>query len=218
MFARRIAGLAVLAVVLSVGSSAFADFTADLYFTDTAGNPVGGLLEVPETQATVELVLWDNQVYGSVPGTDYIQWVHLNFSTSDVAALDPVGHWTWDPTLLGQLGGPGGTGGGNEIGQQDSNPDELWRPTSPVRIGSLSIPTPAYVMGGDNDYLLSLKGGTPNITETFVVAEIAAGGAASVSGGNLGTQDLTIRILPEPATIALLGLGAAMTLIRRKRA
>ena len=79
MFARRIVGSAVLAAVLLVGSAAYADFTADLYFTDAGGNPVGALLQVPQAQPTIELVLWDNQVYGAAGVADYIQWVHLNF-------------------------------------------------------------------------------------------------------------------------------------------
>jgi hypothetical protein len=219
MFARRIVGSAVLAAVLLVGSAAYADFTADLYFTDAGGNPVGALLQVPQAQPTIELVLWDNQVYGAAGVADYIQWVHLNFDASDTASLNPVAHWTWDPALLGQLSGDGSTGGGNEIGKQDGDPNVLWRPApNPVRIGSLSIPAPAYVNGGDNDHLLSLKGGTAGVTETFVASVLEPGGSAFVSDGTITTQDLTIRIMPEPATIALLGLGAAMTLLRRKRA
>ena len=117
------------------------------------------------------------------------------------------------------MSGDGSTGGGNEIGKQDGDPNVLWRPApNPVRIGSLSIPAPAYVNGGDNDHLLSLKGGTAGVTETFVASVLEPGGSAFVSDGTITTQDLTIRIMPEPATIALLGLGAAMTLLRRKRA
>jgi len=218
MFARRAAGLAVFSAVLVLGSAAYADFSADLYFTDAGGNPVGGLLEVPDAQPTIELVLWDNQVYSGTPGADFIQWVHLNFSASDTASLNPVAHWTWDPTLLVQLEMDGGLGAANAIGRinQDATP---WRPASPVRIGSLSIPTPAYVTGGDNDHLLSLKGGIAGLTETLVVDDgFVPAGIAAGSLGNLASQDLTIRVAPEPATMALLGLGAAMALLRRKRA
>jgi hypothetical protein len=216
MFARRAASLAVFSAVLVLGSAAYADFTAALYFTDAGGNPVGGLLEVADTQPTIELVLWDNQVYGGA-GADFIQWVHLNFSASDVAALNPVAHWTWDPGLLGQLDTDGGVGVANAIGKQDGKPDVLWRPASPVRIGSLSIPTPALLPGGNNDHLLSLKGGDfAQGTVTFVMADMTA--VAAESFGTMTLQDLTIRVAPEPATIALVGLGAAMALLRRKRA
>ncbi len=220
MFARKIAGFVVLAAVLLVGSAAYADFSSDLYWGDAAGNRLGGLTDtivVPETQATVDLVLWDNQVYGG-PGADYIQWVHLNFAHSDIATLNPIAHWTWDAALLGQLNVDGGLGTGTDIGKQDTDGLVLWMPASPVRIGSLAIPTPAYVNGGDNDHLLSLKtraGDDPNAV-TWVYADLATVAAEVL--GNLALQDLTVRITPEPATLVLLGLGAAMTLIRRKRA
>ncbi len=221
MSARRVAGLALLSAVLLAGSTAYADFGADLYWGDDAGNRLGGLtgtIVVPQAQPTTGLVLWDNQTYGSVFGTDYIEWVHLNFSASDVAALNPVGHWTWDPTLLARLEMDGGLGAANAIGRISQNPLGPWRPASPVRIGSLSIPTPAYVEGGDNDYLLSLKGGIAALTETFVACDFEVGGVAAGSQGTMTSQDLTIRVLPEPATMALLGLGAAVALVRRKPA
>ena len=220
MSARRIAGLAVLSAVLLAGSTACADFGADLYWGDDAGNRLGGLTDtivVPQAQPTTGLVLWDNQTYGSIFGTDYIEWVHLNFSASDVAALNPVGHWTWDPTLLARLEMDGGLGAANAIGRISLNPLGPWRPASPVRIGSLSIPTPAYVEGGDNDHLLSLKGGDPlQDNVTFMFADDST--AAAEVLGNMTLHDLTIRVLPEPATMALLGLGAAAALLRRKPA
>ncbi len=218
MFAHRAAGLTVLFAVLVLAGAAYADFSADLYFADSGGNVLGGLLQVPDTQPTIELVLWDNQVYGGA-GADFIQWVHLNFSASDTAGLNPVAHWTWDAGLLGQLNVDGGVGTATDIGKQDTDGLVLWMPASPVRIGSLSIPTPAYVNGGNNDHLLSLKGGVPdpiNPTVTWIYADLAT--AAAEVLGNMTLHDLTIRVAPEPATMALLGLGAAVALVRRKPA
>jgi len=213
MFTRKAACLAVVCAVLTVGSAAYGAFSADLYWGDEAGVQVANTLEIPEAQATIELVLWDNQVYGGA-GADYIQWVNLNLSSSS-AALNATTSWTWDAALLGQLTADASAPG--ILGRSDPAPDVLWRPVSPVRIGKLTINKPAYVEGGMNDYLLSLKGGAAGMDETFIAADFGAGGVAAPSVGNMPTQDLTIRVLPEPATIALLGIGAAMTFIRRRK-
>ena len=220
MFIRRVAGFLVLSAVLSAATAAPAAFSADLYFGDAAGNRLGGptnVLEVQSTQAVIELVLWDNQVYEGA-GADFIQWVHLNFSASDVAALDPIAHWTWDPALIAQLKADGSVGAPDAIGKQDDDPLSLWQPASPVRIGGLSIPTPPHSLTGNNDYLLSLKGGDPNPNDpktTVIWADMFHPAAESL--GNMTLRDLTIRVAPEPATLALLGVGAAVSLVRRKR-
>jgi len=220
MSVRGVASFVVLSAVMSIAGAAHGAFSADLYFGDAAGNRLGGptnVLEVQSTQAVVELVLWDNQVYGGA-GEDFIQWVHLNFSASDVAALDPIAHWTWDPALVAELKADGGVGAPGAIGKQDDDPTALWRPASPVRIGSLSIPTPPHSPTGNNDYLLSLRGGDPNPNDpkvTVIWADMFHPAAESL--GNMTLQDLTIRVAPEPATLALLGVGAAASLARRKR-
>lgn len=185
MSVRGVAGVVVRSAVLSLASAAHAAFSADLYFGDTVGNRLGGptnVLEVQSTQPVIELVLWDNQVYGGA-GADFIQWVHLNFSASDMAALDPISHWTWDANLLTQLKAEGSLGAPYAIGKQDDDPLSLWQPASPVRIGSLSIPTPAHVEGGNNDHLLSLKGGDPNPNDpkiTLIMADMYTAAAESL--------------------------------------
>lgn len=93
----------------------------------------------------------------------------------------------------------------------------------PFPVGTLSFPAPDYIEGGDNNYVLSLKGGdgvvgTATYTEGLGEYAIAGDPPNPSFPDSLTLTDYSFGITPEPATLALMALGSGVALfIRRKR-
>lgn len=77
--------------------------------------------------------------------------------------------------------------------------------------GSIFQSAPDGAQAGHNNMLTALNGSNPNGTWTLYIGDSASGDLGTLNGWTL-----SISAVPEPATIALLGLGA-LAMIRRRR-
>jgi hypothetical protein len=87
----------------------------------------------------------------------------------------------------------------------NNNPDEInwaaWNPGADMTFGSLSY--------------TNLGSSLNNITLAGVAVDYSAAGADA--GGRYYLQGFTADVIPEPATVGMLGLGALLTLALRRR-
>jgi hypothetical protein len=201
-----------VAVVLLAGQACFADFTADLTMT-------AGLTDLSKVSPgdTLTFTVMDTQAYNASAAGASINYFRLNFadSSSGVLAALQNGTWFWGSSL-GSL---------NFAVDNVLNPDLIVSaqglsgvtPASPITVGTLTITAPIT----PGTYTLSLAGGDQNIDSgTEIIGAQGAVIDAQPSGGFGGGITLTplsFTVMPEPATLALLGLGGLVTLLRRRR-
>jgi hypothetical protein len=129
---------------------------------------------------------------------------------------------TWDMFINNYDGGPTGTG-----------LDYTVVPTEVGRVDILTSAASPFDIGAgvlENCFLGGAPGGTPNPFATFscnITAAVGGGGtfqlrfAETDNAGyfNMGIDNVSISAVPEPGTLALLGLGlAALGFSRRKEA
>jgi len=201
------------AVVLLAGQACFAGFTGDL--TMTAG--LTDLNNVPGG-STLTFTVMDAQSYNSAGDGSSITLFQLNFdaSSAGIKAALQSGTWTWDPALA------------SLNSTVDSSLSDLIvatvgasgvKPGSPFALGTLSFTAPST----PGTYTLRLTGGdggaTPDPTNTWIGSTGTAwiDSTASTNGtGGLVLENKQFTVLPEPATLALLGLGGLAALLRRR--
>ena len=215
MFARK---FVVLAVLLMGVAPAYGAFDASLYM-DGGSLTNGGLVE----EATpIQLVVWDDQTWNNAIPHEFnrLTSIQLNFDASTIAMAGAA--WAWDTGIASAFGAgptddvvPDGLVYRNGYGSWP-DPD-----AASFSLGTLSFNAPAYIPAGNNTYTVSLGGGifdegTGEFTVTTLIGKELDDYAMAATGA-LAVEDFTFTVTPEPATIALLAMGGAAMLIRRKR-
>jgi len=208
------------AVVLLAGEACFADaFTAQL--TMTAG--MTDLNNVPGG-STLTITVMDNQTYTTSPSAgSTFHYFRLNFTDSSSGILTALqnGTWNWGSSLSSL----------NYSVDNVLNPDLIVSaqgltgvtPGSPITVGTLTFTVPTPIT--PTTYTLSLAGGDQNIdtgseiigSQGFVIDAQPSGPPENVGGGiTLQQPAFSFTVMPEPATLALLGLGGLVSLLRRR--
>lgn len=224
--------LGVAAVVLMLGQAAYAEFGAEIELVGPAPAEVTGgtLMEIVVSDI---LQNYNGSGDGSKMGSITLVFVD-SASLTDVAmdwdALTtglPVGEepWVWGGVLTPTLISDTDMSDGIVSWATDSL---TLAPAATFEVGRLKFYAPAYQDTGnpnDNIYRLSLAGMTGGGDATYM--SDASGRMYAVdpayadpSNGLYGTLVLgtyTFTVVPEPATLLLLGAGGALALIRRKR-
>jgi len=198
--------LAVLAVVLVAAPAAYADFSAEMVLTGPAvvdpGDPV--IVTVTLQNLTLEP--------DPGPGND-ISRIALNFSNSDPDLTGAT--WAWDAYV---------TGLGLNVDDTAMNPDEFVQVS---KIGTGVVPgvttfdlgTLTFTAPPEGLYTLNLSAGTTPSDVTVVAdgEDYMMDQSIYMSGYPLTLGVLDLEVTPEPATLALLGMGGAALLLRRRR-
>jgi len=196
--------------------AAYADFSTDLVFSTTTPT-------VDPDDTVVVTVTLTNLTLEDAPGPgDDLTRISLNFSNSDLdfTVGDLDAEWVWDPYIYNNPNHPVDPGLGLGATTWDSTADD------------------------DNFVLVSNagNGNRPDVTEfdlgtlTFVAPSPAVQTAYTINlTGQAGSDDLGTRVgdgdeyfsldlgtldvtvTPEPATLALLCMGGAALLLRRRR-
>jgi len=206
--------LAILTAVLVAAPAAYADFSADLVLSTTTPTVNPGD-SVVVTVSLADLTLTDTN-----PGDD-LSRISLNLSKSDLdfTVGDLNAGWVWDEYIYNNPNHPVNPGLGLGVTTWDatvaddnfvivSNAGPGNRPdVTEFVLGWLSFEAPSPAV--PTTYNLNLTGGTTDDDTTRV------GDGDVYAGLTLGTLDITV--LPEPATLALLGMGGAALLLRRRR-
>ena len=153
-----------------------------------------------DVSATVTYVVDD-------PG-DNIDQISLNFSGSD--QILTAATWAWDTatdtinTLTDE------SGMADEVVLRQATPtDPTLIEASSFKIGILTFNAPST----NGTYTVYLTGGSGQ-TVTFMADGT---GFLGVAGGNLTLDTFAYTVTPEPATMAVLGCGGLLALLRRKR-
>ena len=191
--------LAVLVAVLAVAPAAYADFTSDLYFGDVQGDPILDMTVAPG--ATVELTLWDMQAFNDPPGPgSWIDTIYLDFSAADPALHIAGGAmWAWSPEIQAALNFVADDDLSDHIVTRVASPGAKWEPgPGLIQIGTITLTAPM----DPGTYQLVLH-------HTSGPGGGGMGSGTSITGTNI--------IVPEPMTLALVGLGGVALALRRKR-
>ena len=211
MFVRK---LAAVLMVLVAASAAQAAFSSSWVLSTDLADPA---LVAPGTFVTATVTI-DSQTYAATdPGDDIsriqISWVD---STADVTG----GTWTWaDLGIGGSLGDDSDMGDGIVNLQSAGGSVVLTAPPAVV-IGTLTFTAPMV----EGDYKLDIRYINTALDSTMMAdadLAIAPGGNGitisddnDMDAGDDGAYDF--HVMPEPATLALLGLGGLATLLRRR--
>ena len=145
--------------------------------------------------------------YVDDPG-DNIDQISLNFSGSDQVLTAAT--WAWDTATdtINTLTDESGMGDEHVL-RQASPTDPTLIEASSFKIGILTFNAPST----NGTYTVYLTGGSGQ-TVTFMADGTAFLG---VAGGNLTLDTFAYTVTPEPATMAVLGCGGLLALLRRKR-
>jgi len=209
--------LGVAAVVLMLGQAAYADFTADITMSGSPPDPsdVG-----PGT--AIVLTLIDTQTFNvggppapfPWPDGSYINWIQMNFedSSTGVHAALEAGTWAWGAAINAGL--PTGNDLMDDLMVDRAAVGSGIKPASPITIGTLTFDAPAAL----GTYTISLTGGDWNVSsDTFILSGMTYLELPEQGGTGMTAETYTFTVTPEPATMLLLGAGAVVAIIRRKR-
>ena len=208
--------LAVIAAVLVAAPAAYADFTSEVHFSADGGATLQTAVEVAENSdlSALPLTVVADITYTD-PGAHGINGLQLNFTPTDATLGINGAVWQWSDAVLNNMDGVAGPFPDDSLASDGfvarmSPTGTVWvTGDGVVELGTLTLSgmAPAYDAGGDNTYRIDFteQGTNPTLV-----------------GGTEGASDLTpsgldINVTPEPATMALLGMGGAALLLRRRR-
>lgn len=218
--------LGVAAVVLMLGQAVYADFGALIDLDGPAPTDVTGgtLMEV-----VVDDILQSYNASGNGTTVGSISLVFVGSSSASGVPMDwstlttGIGDaWTWDAGLPLAFDEDVDVSDGIVSWTTD---DTAFSPGAFV-MGTLKFNAPAYINSGnpnDNIYTLTLSGYVggeatymaDSLFEVYATDPAYAAEYGALPNLTLGTY--TFTVVPEPATLLLLGGGGAFALIRRKR-
>jgi hypothetical protein len=176
--------------------------------TSTAVTPAGARKFLGQFgNQTVSLTL------GSLPAHDSVT---LSFDLFVINSWDGVGPNGPDVWTLGVEGGPMllNTTFSNveELGRKQSYPDSYPGAEYPAGTGAAEIDTLGYTYYGNSVYHLEYSFAH---SDDSIVFNFSASGLQGINDESWGIDNVTVDVVPEPATICMLGLGV-LGLLRRK--
>lgn len=245
MFARKLAVLAVL-LVAAPAFGDFHSTLSMVGTDDGAPLATGGSVEQGSliTLLVKDQQIWpfpppDPQTVDFPAGRNHMTIIQLNFEASTPELLPtlvaPATTWSWDMLVaLTMMVGIDDSLVTPLVGDPPTDPDYLvmrlattgWPPPgmdgTAEDLGTLTFTAPDYNPGGVNTYTVALDGGIYDQEEEIATLTMLIGWGAGDRAGkhwadSITLGDFTFEVTPEPATLALLGLGGAVMFIRRKR-
>jgi hypothetical protein len=222
----RIAGLFAGAVlVLAAASPAWASLFVSY-------DVLYGPENVPDAGTTVSLPQFDEASFGTLVGI-----------TLTLDATASAGSITWDnesdvatdvdlgiggevtavaPSALTLVAVPLQMGSGIDISADNDGLPDFAGIDSYSVTGGTGVDSDSDTLTNPADFAPYKGLGTFNvdissIVKTFVATSGGTGDTQSSAGQTSGTVTVTYEYVPEPATLALLGLGSLATLVRRRR-
>jgi len=203
MFGRGTRYLVVSLCVLGLAQTTYgvAIFSGSISMSDT---DLGDLNNVAQGAGITLDVAATVTYLGSNPGDD-INGINLNFSdsTQDLSGAS----WAWDSDTDGITGLTNESGMADEIVTRAG--DDTPITATAFDLGILTFNAPST----NGTYTVYLTGGTGSDV-TYMADEDEFLG---VAGGNLTLETFTFTVIPEPTTMAVLGCGGLLALLRRKR-
>lgn len=177
--------------------------------TSTAVTPAGARKFLGQFgNQTVSLTLDDLSIHNMVS---------LSLDLFVINSWDGVGPNGPDVWTLGVEGGPMllNTTFSNveELGRKQSYPDSYPGAEYPAGTGAAEIDTLGYTYYGNSVYHLEYSFAH---SDDSIVFNFSASGLQGINDESWGIDNVTVDVVPEPATLCLLGLGA-LGLVRRKK-
>jgi len=206
MFVRK---LAAVLMVLVAASAAQAAFSANWVLSTDLADPA---LVPPGTFVTATLTMdaYTPAVAGDDIARIQVSWVD---STADVTG----GTWTWDAALAGLSGFVDSDMADLIVNRQNAGTGIVV--AAPLTIGTLTFTAPM----AEGDYTLDLTH-LGDLLDTSLMYDgstylaptqgLTISDNGDMDAGDDGAYDF--HVMPEPATLALLGLGGLATLLRRR--
>ena len=207
MFARR---LAVLVALLVAAPAAYADFTAEWQMTTDLADP----LDVPQGAEIIVTITCVAQEYEALDPGDDITLIRVSWLDSSADLMDELqaGTWAWSGDLagLGTFANDDDMADGIVYAQNSANGIS---PAAEYGVGTLTFNAPME----EGTYTIDIRHfDAQQFDESTGVGDGTAARIAEGYGLTLpGGVDFTVT--PEPATLALVGIGLVATLIRRKK-